>query len=189
MSEFIRFEDLSLTALVSLNIMCKHKKVIHKSDIVLCDGKTIKAEMLPVSPGHSDYHKFPTQHPTPADLAIWNTALCRLSSAFLVLMVKLQEYIGPPHSSLLWLLNNLGTTLHHNMVRDNKLYYEMYSPSWTRLLAGLGLDNVTTQDSLPMDITISGDVQAWPYCRKGRSSFIPCFFALSLYNLFLVSKM
>ena len=81
MSELIRFGDLSLTDLVSLNIMCMHKKVIHKSDIVLCDGKTIKAEMLTGSPGHSDSHKFPTQHPTPADLAIWNTAICRLSSA------------------------------------------------------------------------------------------------------------
>ena len=72
MSEFIHFGELSSTALVSLNIMRMHKKVIHKSDIVLCDGKTIKAEMLTGSPGHSNSHKFPTQHPTPSDLAIWD---------------------------------------------------------------------------------------------------------------------
>ena len=129
MSEFFRFGDLSPTNLVSLNIMHMHKKVIHKSDIILCDGKTIKAEMLTGSPGHFDSHKFPTQRPTPADLAIWNTALCRLSSAFLVIVVKLQEYIGPLHSSPLWLLDNLGTTLRHNMVQDNKLYHEVYLPS------------------------------------------------------------
>ncbi len=38
MSEFICFGDLSPTDLVSLNIMRMHKKVIHKSNIVLCDG-------------------------------------------------------------------------------------------------------------------------------------------------------
>jgi hypothetical protein len=59
---------------------------------------------------------------------IWNTAICRLSSAFLVLTVKLQEYVGTPHSSPLWLLDNLGTTLHHNTVRENKLYHEVYLP-------------------------------------------------------------
>ncbi len=34
--------------------MRMHKKVIHKSDIVLCDRKTIKVEMLRDLPGHSD---------------------------------------------------------------------------------------------------------------------------------------
>jgi hypothetical protein len=128
MTEFVRFGDLSSTELVSLNIMCMHKKVIHKSDIILCDGQTIKADMLTGSPGHSDYHKFPTQHPTTANLIIWNTAICRMSSAVLVITVKLQEYVDPPHSSPLWLLNNFGTTLHHNIVRGNKLYHEVYLP-------------------------------------------------------------
>jgi hypothetical protein len=36
------------------------KKVIHKQDIVLCDGKTIKAEMLTDQLRHSDVHKSPT---------------------------------------------------------------------------------------------------------------------------------
>jgi hypothetical protein len=84
--------------------MRMHKKVIHKSDIVLCDGKTIKAEMLMDLPGHSYSHKFSTQRPTPAELVIWKTALHKLSSDFLVLMVKLQEYISPPHLLPLWLL-------------------------------------------------------------------------------------
>jgi hypothetical protein len=39
MSEFMRYGDFSLTELVSLNIMHMHKKVTHKSDIMLCDGK------------------------------------------------------------------------------------------------------------------------------------------------------
>ena len=60
-SKFICFRELSPSDLVSLNMMRMHKKVIHKSDIILCDGKTIKTEMLTGSPSHSVSHKFPTQ--------------------------------------------------------------------------------------------------------------------------------
>jgi hypothetical protein len=68
MSEFMRTGNFSQPDLISMNIMRMHKKVIHKLAIVLCDGNTIEAEMLTDQPGHSDVHKFPTQHPTPADL-------------------------------------------------------------------------------------------------------------------------
>ncbi len=46
MSEFMRTGNFSKPDLIYLNIMHMHKKVIHKLDIILCDGKTIKAEML-----------------------------------------------------------------------------------------------------------------------------------------------
>ncbi len=91
MSEFMWYGDFSLTELISLNIMHMHKKVIHKSYIMLCEGKTIKADMLTDLPRHSDYHKFPTQRPTPADLIIWKTTLRKLSSKFHVLTVKLKS--------------------------------------------------------------------------------------------------
>ncbi len=71
--------------------MRTHKKVIQKLNIVLCDGKTIKAKMLTDQPGHSDVHKFPAQHPTPADLNLWKLALSKISSNFHVFTVKLQE--------------------------------------------------------------------------------------------------
>jgi hypothetical protein len=46
MSEFMHTGDFSLPDLISLNIMRMYKNVIHKLGIVLCDEKTIKAEML-----------------------------------------------------------------------------------------------------------------------------------------------
>jgi hypothetical protein len=159
MSEFIHFGDLSLTDLVSLNILRMHKKVIHKSNIVLCDGQTIKADMLTGSHSHSDYHKFPTQRPTTTDLTIWNSTICKLSSVFLVLTVKLQEYIGMPHSSPLWLLDNLGTTLHHNKSGGTNCTTRSISHCQIHLFAGPGLDNVLSRNSLPMDIPISDDGQ------------------------------
>jgi hypothetical protein len=75
MYEFMHTGNFSQPGQISLNIMRMHKKVIHKLDIVLCDGKTIKAEMLTDQPGHFDVHEFPTQRPTPADLNLWKLAL------------------------------------------------------------------------------------------------------------------
>jgi hypothetical protein len=112
MSEFMRTGNFSQPDLISLNIMHMHKKVIHKLDIVLCDGKTIKAEMLTDQPGHSDVHKFPTQRPTPADLNLWKLALHKLSSNFHMFMVKLQEYISSPHNQPQSMCNDIGTILH-----------------------------------------------------------------------------
>jgi hypothetical protein len=82
MSEFVYTGNFSKPDLISLNIMHMHKKVIHELDIVLCDGKTIKAEMLTDQPGHSGIH-------APADLNRWKLALHKMSSNFHVFRVKL----------------------------------------------------------------------------------------------------
>ncbi len=129
MSEFMCTDYFSKPDLISLKIMRMHKKVIHKLDIVLCDGKTIKAEMLSDQPGHSDVHKFTTQHPTQADSNLWKLALRKLSSDFYVFTVKLQEYISPPYNLPRWMLNNIGTILDHNIVQGDKTYHEEYTPS------------------------------------------------------------
>ncbi len=121
--------DFSWPDLISLNIMRMHKKVIHKLDIVLCDEKNIKVEMLTDQPWHSDIHKFPTQHHTPADLYLWKLALRKISSNFHVFTVKLQEYISPPHNHPRWMLDNIGTILHHNIVRGDMMYHKEYSTS------------------------------------------------------------
>ena len=70
MSEFLQCGEFSCADIVSLNIMRMHKKVIHTYDIVLCNGKIIKPEMLTNILGQSNMHKFPTQQPTPLDLEL-----------------------------------------------------------------------------------------------------------------------
>ncbi len=89
--------------LLLLNIMRMHKKAIHLSDIVMCNEKTIMSEMLTDLPGQSNVHKFPTQKPTKADKALWETALCKISSEFKVLPLPLQE-----HTSVHYTLNHTG---------------------------------------------------------------------------------
>ena len=96
MSEFVR-AGYTKADLLSLNIVRMHKMVIHLSDILRCDGKTIKLSMLSASAGKSDAHKFPLQRPTPADMTLWTTALQRISSEFYLLTPPLQEYISIKH--------------------------------------------------------------------------------------------
>ncbi len=126
MSEFLRCGEFSCTDIVSLNIMRMHKIVIHTSNIVLCDGKTIKLEMLTNIPGQSNMHKFPTQQPTPSDLELWKRALRKISSNFFVLTI---HYINKPHEMPLWTTNADGSILHNTILQDDGEYHKVYIPS------------------------------------------------------------
>ncbi len=127
MSEFMRIryrrDDLLL-----LNIMRMHKKVIHLLDIVMCNGKTIMSEMLTYLPGQSNVYKFPTQKPTQVDKALWETALCKISSEFKVLTLPLQEYISSLYTQPHWRLSLEGHDLHHNVAHNSKEYHKVYNP-------------------------------------------------------------
>ena len=129
MAEFMRVGKFTQSDLVSLNIMRMHKKVVHTSDIVLCDGKTIKSEMLTDSPGHSDTHKFPIQRPSQADLILWRKALRMISSDFLVLTVPLQGYVLYPHNLPQWMINDDGSILHNTISMGDREYHEVYIPT------------------------------------------------------------
>jgi hypothetical protein len=74
MSEFIRVGYKRMD-LLSLNMVRIDKMVIHLSDVMMCDGKTIKRSMLSANVGKSEAHKFPVQWPTPTDMNLWITAL------------------------------------------------------------------------------------------------------------------
>ena len=128
MSEFVR-AGYAKADLLSLNIVRMHKMVIHLSDIVRCDGKTIKQSILSASAGVSDAHKFPLQRPTPTDIVLWMTALRRISSEFYTLTLPLQEYISTKHSKPTWRLSNNGGILHHNISMNGQEYHDEYTPT------------------------------------------------------------
>ena len=127
MSEFVRV-GYTKADLLSLNIARMHKMVIHLSDIVRCDGKTIKRSMLSASVGTSEAHKFPVQRPTPTDMNLWTTALRRISSEFYVLTVPLQEYTSVHHSKPTWRLSQNRDILHNNIKMNGHEYHVEYTP-------------------------------------------------------------
>ncbi len=182
MSEFMHTGNSSQPDLISLNIMRVHKKVIHRSDIVLCCGKTIKAEMLTDQPGDSDVHWFPTQRPTPTNLNLWKLAVCKLSSNFHVFMVKLQEYISPPHNHPRWMLNDIGAILHHNILckvirRTTRSTHHLQIQS----IAEPGWDNVSTLQSWRMAYPILISVQALLLLSWDRFFYNPWYQGSYLY--------
>jgi hypothetical protein len=114
--------------LLSLNIVWMYKMVIHLSDVVMCNGKTIKRSVLLANVGKSEAHKFPVQPPTPTDMNLWTTALQRISSKFYVLTLPLQEYtISIKHSKPSWQLNQNGDILHHNIKMNGQDYHVEYT--------------------------------------------------------------
>ncbi len=128
MSEFIRVGYKRADFLL-LNIVRMHKMVIHLSDIIMCDGKTIKRSMQTASAGHSEAHKFPVQRPTATDMNLWTTALWMMSSEFNVLTLPLQEYISKKHLRPSWRLSQNKDILHHNVKRNGKDYHVVYTPT------------------------------------------------------------
>jgi hypothetical protein len=127
MSEFIRVGYKRMD-LLSLNIVQMYKMVIHLSDVVKYDGKTIKKSMLLANVGKLEAHKFPVQRPMPTDMNLWTTALQRISSEFYVLTLPLQEYISIKHLKPSWQQNQNGDILHHNIKMNGQDYHVEYTP-------------------------------------------------------------
>ncbi len=127
MSEFMQI-GYRRDDLLSLNTMRMHKKVIHLSVIVMCDGKTIMSKMLTDLPGQASVHKFPTQKPTKVDKTLWESAIRRISSEFKVLTLPLQEYISLLYTQPHWRLSSDGYVLHRIFSQNGNDYHDEYIP-------------------------------------------------------------
>ncbi len=83
--------------LIALNVFHMYKQVVHTSCIVLCNSRTIDRERLTMTPGHSDGHKFPLQHPTTSDWTLWKNALKKISSQYYTFSRQLGDFVSSPH--------------------------------------------------------------------------------------------
>ncbi len=146
--------------LVALNVFRQHKKVIHVSCIVLCDGRTINAECLSMIRGHSDKHKLPLQYPTCVDNSLWKAALKMISSSCYTLPTQLGDYVDIPHKSFQWYTGPLGLTLHETINKDNYMVYVLQLGQSSRS-GKIFLKTNTVQGSSPLNyyasVTIMND--------------------------------
>ncbi len=145
--------------------------------------------MLMDLPGHSDYHKFPTQRPTPADLSIWKTALHKLSSIFHVLTIKLQEYISPPHVLPHGCLTTLGRSFITIFCGATKCTMRCTYRLWTLWLAGPDLDNVLIWHALHMALPITNIMPVLLFLKRDRFSYTPWYLVSCLHGQFMVLNM
>ena len=92
--------------LESLNIVQRCRNLIHISDIIKCDGKTldefITLDLIEVSEAHT----FPREQPTKSDFRLWNKAMIKLCSGSTSLLYILGNFsanlISPGVGTLLW---------------------------------------------------------------------------------------
>jgi hypothetical protein len=103
-----------------------YKQVVHTSSITLCGGRTIDRECLTMTPGHSDGHKFPLQHPTTSDLTLWKNALKKISSEYYTFPRQLGDFVSSPHCPNKWTTTQDGHILHLSQNNNDQETYLVY---------------------------------------------------------------
>ena len=91
--------------LEALTIFRHFKCVVHLSDILCCDGKTVDPEMLEFTPGKSKY-KFPYQKPRREDWELWKLALRHTTSSHYTLTSALGLFLQEPHQLGQWRISS-----------------------------------------------------------------------------------
>jgi len=98
--------------LESLNTVRKYKQLLHLSDIVCCDGKTIERDILTRELGLESCHGFPVEWPVTADYSLWDHAICAISSSIHFLPEALGPFLKPPHQDIVWRTSNTNDRLY-----------------------------------------------------------------------------
>ncbi len=162
--------------LSALNVVCQHKKVIHLSCIILCNGHTINKDCLTPGAGFSDYHKFSLQCPSRADHLLWTTAIKKISSDFFVLPSSLGKFISWPHQGFRWTTDVNGSILHLEMMSDSTTKYLTYYPthathtrSGQRFIQG----NTFCKSPLPYYASVTWFLDTSVFLHSWLEQFVP----------------
>ena len=85
--------------------MRKHKKLLHLSDIIKCDGISVKDGFLVDAVGVSRKHIFPLEQLTRANFTLWDEEVRDITSVGLVLPTRLRRYLRKGHLHCHWFLS------------------------------------------------------------------------------------
>ena len=98
--------------LVSLNTVRKSKQLLHLSDIVCCDGRTVDRDILTREPGAESCHGFPVEWPVAVDYKLWDHAIRAISSSTYFLPEALGPFLKSPHQDILWRTSSTNDRLY-----------------------------------------------------------------------------
>ena len=101
MSEFFRLGYRGRD-LVALNIVRRFRNLLHVSDIVKCDGRTIDEYVTSEFSEESVELTFPREEPTPSDFRLWKDAVRLLCGSTTQLPYTLGPYLRRPHLPSEW---------------------------------------------------------------------------------------
>ena len=88
--------------LESINGVRKYLNLIHLSDLVHCDGKTLSDELLEASGQMATNITFPKEKPTRNEKSLWMEFLGTLTDGHETLLQPFGDYISLPHTKLHW---------------------------------------------------------------------------------------
>jgi len=112
------------TGLDSLNAVRKFYCVTHLSDIVRCDGKTIRLEVLSRVVGDSSQYEYPMEVPRESDFVLWEAVLRSISSGS-SLRYSVGSFIQDSSLSIEWRISSDGTSLYrHNRYKSS--WYDIF---------------------------------------------------------------
>jgi hypothetical protein len=86
--------------LESINVVRKYLNLMHLSDLVHCDGRTLSEDLLEASGWLATKVTFPKEKITRNDKSLWGQFLDTLTDGCNTLLEPLGEYISPPHTKL-----------------------------------------------------------------------------------------
>ena len=121
-----------------MNVVRKSLHLIHVSDLVLCDGKTLDVSLTEGDlKTHLDSNVwFPVKKPTTTDKRIWTTFISCLSRDYKSLDAPLGDYISKPQAKMDWTYNETNKILYHSNLGGTA--YEVY----TARTGGIDLQSV-----------------------------------------------
>jgi hypothetical protein len=157
-------------------VVRQHKKVIHLSCIILCNGHTINKDCLTPGAGFSDYHKFPLKYPSRAGHLLWTTAIKKISSDFFVLLSSLGKFISRPHRGFRWTTDADGSILHLEMMSDSTTKYLTYYPTHaTRTRSGQRFiqGNTFCKSPLPYYASVTWFLDTSVFLHSWLGQFVP----------------
>ena len=90
--------------LEQINTVRKHLGMIHLSDLVLCDGKSLCGEVFETGWDEKSRSRlqFPREKPAPDDFNTWRSFVLSLTSDGETLTEPLGEYLKEPHTPNQW---------------------------------------------------------------------------------------
>ena len=119
MLDVVFYDGFEGILLSRLNPCLKFKCVVHLSNLVLADGRTLQADVFDRSPGSSCHYRFLLKYPTWSDFALCEHALRtagvpggNLPSPGLRLPAHLDGYVAEPHQQVEWFQSKDAETIY-----------------------------------------------------------------------------
>ena len=100
--------------LAILNRVRRYLKVFFRSDLIACDGQSVRADMLSRRPGVSTWN-FSKEEPTTKDFKLWETAIRSISSSTLTFQSQFGPLRRVPANINGWYVNDGGDTIVHKV--------------------------------------------------------------------------